>query len=198
MILTTLNGNLYPTHCLAVTQSNAPPNSPILMLPVDSGLYAKGFALDLTWPSEDDPSAVPAETEATGDTPVTIPQLSEGPVRISLSVVPIVIPHVTSLPLLLLFGLGLETDVEKLPYRLLPAAVVAEFPAPAAMAEIFARFPEQQFERYHMYIHGIWKNILALGLKDSRIVEIVSTAWSVASDARRIRQRQTASAQQWR
>lgn len=192
MTLTTLNGSLYPTHCLAVTQSNAPPGSPILIVPVDSGLFTRGFSQDITWPKEDDPPPeIPLDSEVPDDTPITIPQLSEGPVRISLPVVPLVVPHLTSLPLLTLFGLALETDVEKLPYRLLPTPVVAEFPAPAAMAEIFARFPEQQFEGYHMYIHGIWKNILSLGLRDNRIVEIVSTAWSVASEARRIRQRAT-------
>ncbi|KAF9444287.1 hypothetical protein P691DRAFT_351275 [Macrolepiota fuliginosa MF-IS2] len=188
MVLTTLDGNLYPTHCLAVTQTNAPPNSPILILPVDSGLYAKGFSRDFVWPSEDDPPENPFEAEATDDMPVTIPQISEGPVKISLSVVSIVVPHPPSLPLLLLLGLGLETDVERLPYRLLPTAVVAEFPAPSGMAEVFAQFPEQQFERYYMSIGGLRGNMLSTGLKDRRIKDIVDTAWQVATSARRLRQ----------
>jgi len=168
---------------------------------VDAGLYTQGFSPDLAWPSEDIPPDIPAYTEPEPEdasfVPV-IPQVPEGPIRISLTVVPVAVPHLPSLPLLLLFGLGLERDVEKLPYRLLPTAVVAEFPAPAAMAEIFARFSEQHFERCYMYIHGIWKNILALGLKDARIVQIVSTAWNVASDARRIRQQLAAVAAQER
>lgn len=160
------------------------------MLPVCADLYKKGFNPNLPWPKEDDPPEIPDETEDAGDQPLTIPTLPEGPVRLSLPVHSISVPHLVSLPLLLLFGLGLETEVEMLPYRLLPSSVVAEFPAPAAMAEVFAKFPEQQFERYHMYIGGFWGNILALGLKERRIMEIASTAWSVASEARRIRQRQ--------
>lgn len=197
MVLTTLDGSLYPTHCLVATQHHAPPNSPVLIVPVDAGLYAWGFFPDLAWPSEDIPPDTHAHSEpGPGVAPIIpmISQLSEGPIRISLNVVPIVVPHLPSLPLLLLLGLGLEADIEKLPYRLLPTAVVAEFPAPAAMAEIFAKFPEQQFERCYMYIHGMWKNSLALGVKDARIVQIVSTAWNVASDARRIRQRLAAAA----
>jgi len=95
-----------------------------------------------------------------------------------------------SFPLVLLFGLGLEMDVEYLPYRLLPVTVIAEFPAAPAMAEIFAEFPEQDFERYHMHLAGFRDNILFLGLKNQRIMEITTTAWSVATKARLIRQRQ--------
>lgn len=187
--LTTLNALRYPSHCLAVTQNNSPPSSPPLILPVCKDLYKKGFSPDLPWPKEDEPPEILDETMDADDQPLTFPPLSEGPVRLSLPVHSISIPHMVSLPLVLLFGLGLETDVEMLPYRLLPSSVVAEFPAPAAMAEVFARFPEQQFERYYMYIRGFWGNSLALGLKGRRIMEIASTAWSVASDARRIRQR---------
>ncbi|KAJ3563873.1 hypothetical protein NP233_g8654 [Leucocoprinus birnbaumii] len=190
MTLTTLNASRYPSHCLAVTQSNAPPNSPALMLPVCKDLYKRGFNPNLHWPKEDDPPEISDDTEETSDLPVTIPPLSEGPVKISLPVHTISVPHLVSLPLVLLFGLGLETDVERLAYRLLPSSVVAEFPAAPAMAEIFARFPEQQFERHYLNLKGFWGNILSLGLKDQRIVEMVSKAWNVASEARRIRQRQ--------
>ncbi|KAF5345848.1 hypothetical protein D9756_009860 [Leucocoprinus leucothites] len=190
MTLTTLNASRYPSHCLAVTQTNSPANSPALMLPVCKDLYRRGFDPNLRWPKEDEPPEISDETEDATDLPVTIPPLSDDPIKISLPVHPITVPHLVSLPLVLLFGLGLETDIERLPYRLLPSSVVAEFPAAPAMAEIFAKFPEQQFERYHMYLKGFWGNILSLGLKHKRIMEIVSTAWSVASEARRIRQRQ--------
>lgn len=189
MTLTSLSANLYPTHVLAVTHTNAPPNSPRLMLPVDSGLYARGFDPDLAWPSDDPPEETPMGT-ATDD--ASAPVSTDGDISLSLPVVQLTVPDLTSLPLLLLFGLGLETDTNLLPWRLLPSQVVEEFPAPAAMAQIFARFREEHFERFHMYIHGIWKNILALGLKNNQVVEIVSTAWSVASEARRIRQRAAA------
>lgn len=95
-----------------------------------------------------------------------------------------------SLPLVLLFGLGLEMDIESLPYRLLPGTVIAEFPAAPAMAEIFAKFPERDFERYHMYLAGFRDNSYFLGLKNQRIIEIITTAWKVATQARQIRQRQ--------
>jgi hypothetical protein len=194
MTLTTLEASLYPTHCLAVKQTNAPPNSPALMLPVDSGLYAKGFRPDLAWPKEDEPPPeipIPTEpsTEPMGELP-SIPLLSGGPIRISLPVLQITVPHLTSLPLLLLFGLKLETAVEILTYRLLPASVVDEFPGAPAMIDLFAKYPEMQFERYHMLIGGVWANILALGLRDERIVDMVGKAWNVARQAKAIRQAQ--------
>ena len=189
MQLTTVNGTLYATHYLAVRQSNSP-NSPVLMLPVCRDLYRKGFSPDLPWPKEDDPHENYNPDADEPDVPVKIPYLNAPVLKLSLPVYPISVPHLMSLPLVLLFGLGLEMDIEYLPYRLLPGTVIAEFPAAPAMAEIFAKFPERDFERYHMYLAGFRDNSYFLGLKNQRIIEIITTAWKVATQARQIRQRQ--------
>ena len=189
MQLSTINGTLYATHYLAVRQSNSP-NSPVLMLPVCRDLYRRGFYPDLPWPKEDDPHENYNPDSDEPDVPVKIPYLDAPVLSLSLPVYSISVPHLMSFPLVLLFGLGLEMDVEYLPYRLLPVTVIAEFPAAPAMAEIFAEFPEQDFERYHMHLAGFRDNILFLGLKNQRIMEITTTAWSVATKARLIRQRQ--------
>lgn len=186
MELITIDGTLYATHYLAVRQSNSP-NSPVLMLPVCRDLYRRGFSPDLPWPKEDDPHETSTSDEP--EVPVRIRFLEAPVLKLSLPVYSISVPHLMSFPLVLLFGLGLELDIEYLPYRLLPSTVIAEFPAAPAMAEIFAEFPEQDFERYHMYLAGFRQNVLFLGLKNQRIMEITTTAWSVAAQARLIRQR---------
>jgi len=160
------------------------------MLPVCRDLYRKGFFPDLPWPKEDDPHENYNPDADEPDVPVKIPYLNAPVLKLSLPVYPISVPHLMSLPLVLLFGLGLEMDIESLPYRLLPGTVIAEFPAAPAMAEIFAKFPERDFERYHMYLAGFRDNSYFLGLKNQRIIEIITTAWKVATQARQIRQRQ--------
>jgi hypothetical protein len=91
--------------------------------------------------------------------------------------------------LLLLFGLGLETEPNLLACRLLPANVIEEFPNASAMAYVLSRLRDDRFEQLLRYNQGIWKNILALGLKNAVLVEMVQTVWNVTAEARRIRQR---------
>jgi hypothetical protein len=108
---------------------------------------------------------------------------------VTLPVVPLSVPHASSLPLLLLFGLRLETDSNLLAWRLLPANVVEEFPHASAMAHVLSRLRDDMFQQLLRYNHGMWKNILALGLKNTVLVEMVQTVWNVTTEARRIRQR---------
>ncbi|TFK31713.1 hypothetical protein BDQ12DRAFT_93371 [Crucibulum laeve] len=167
-----------PTHVLAVL----PPDgitSPPLMLPIDAGLYDEGFRDGLALPESPPGTAAP------------VPRLHESTqtLIVTLPVVSLTVPHPASLPLLLLFGLGLETQPNYLAWRLLPAQVVGEFPNASAMAHVFSRFREETFEQCFRYTQGIWKNVLALGLKRAKIVELVHTAWNVTAEARRLRQR---------
>jgi hypothetical protein len=45
-------------------------------------------------------------------------------------------------------------------------------------------------ERYTVYNQGIWKNVLALGLQDSRVMSVVQTVWNVTAESRKILARQ--------
>ncbi|KAG1872895.1 hypothetical protein DFJ58DRAFT_884713 [Suillus subalutaceus] len=113
---------------------------------------------------------------------------------VTLPVVPLLVPHAPSIPLLLLFGLGLETRSHLLCCRLLPAEVIGEFPAPPTMANIMATLcSDEQLREHYKFNHGLWKNILSLGPRDSHFIELARTAWNVTVEARRIRQRNTAS-----
>jgi hypothetical protein len=166
-----------PTHLFAVVGTNADQSIPPLMVPTDADLYADGFRVEL----------LPATPPETPPVPQTIPQ-SQSQV-VTLPVVPISVPHVPSMPLLLLFGLGFETQTNLMAWRLLPPHVIGEFPNAAAMAQVMAHLGDEQFRRHLSYNHGLWKNVLALGIKDTRIVELVQTAWNVTAEARRLRQR---------
>lgn len=165
-----------PSHVLAVFHSGNP--NPTLMLPIDATLFDHGFRTDLNLPP-----APPGSTSP-------IPHFdSTGKLVVSLPVIPLTIPHAPSLSLLLLFGMTLETQPNLLAWRLLPANVVEEFPNAAAMALVLSRLREDRFEQIFKYNQGIWKNVLALGLRNPELVELVQTVWNVTADARRIRQR---------
>lgn len=43
---------------------------------------------------------------------------------------------------------------------------------------------------YTVYNQGIWKNVLALGLQDSRVMSVVQTVWNVTAESRKILARQ--------
>lgn len=63
------------------------------------------------------------------------------------------------------------------------------------MASVFARQAssdegdDDSLEAYFTLNQGMWRNVLLLAPQDTRIVEIVRTAWNVTADARKIRDR---------
>ncbi|KDR77261.1 hypothetical protein GALMADRAFT_246565 [Galerina marginata CBS 339.88] len=171
-----------PTHVLAVTQTDQQPSTPPLMLPIDRSLFERAFRNDLNFPLAYPGSIAPIpRLVSAGD--------SQPVLMVSLPVVPIPVPHIRSLALLLLFGMGLETDLNLLSWNLLPVNVVEEFPNAAAMSLVLSRKSDDRFESIYKHNQGLWRNILALGLTDTRILELVHTAWNVTAEARRIRQR---------
>ncbi|KAF9011958.1 hypothetical protein BDQ17DRAFT_1387489 [Cyathus striatus] len=134
-------------------------HTPALMLPIDASSYEHGFRVELNIPTPGGTTPVPRQSENPPELIITLP------------VIPIIVPHPASFPLLLLFGMGLETQYQHLSCRLLPAQVVGEF-------------REDYFERYYRFTEGLWKNILALGPRNPRLTEVVSTAWNVSGEAR--------------
>ncbi|KAF8810342.1 hypothetical protein BYT27DRAFT_7253929 [Phlegmacium glaucopus] len=168
-----------PTHVLAVTSTDHNPASPPLMLPIDATLFAQGFRFDLNLlPASPDALAPVPHTDTVGDSQVLV---------VTLPVFFITVPHVGSLPLLLLFGMKLETELNLLAWSLLPVNVVEEFPNAAAMSLILSRNRDDRFDRMFRHNQGIWKNHLAIGANDQRIVHALQTAWNVSAEARRIR-----------
>jgi len=172
------DGNL-PSHLLAVMQTDQTPSTPPLMLPVDATLFARGFRAELNIPATAPGIAAPIPWRLENSQVLVV----------TLPVIQITVPHVRSLPLLLLYGMGLETEQNLLAFSLLPVNVVEEFPNAAAMSLILSRYRDDSFERTYRHNQGIWKNILALGLNDTRNLELVQNAWNVTAEARRIRQR---------
>ncbi|KAH9474706.1 hypothetical protein JR316_0013171 [Psilocybe cubensis] len=171
-----------PTHLLAATQSDQDPdNTTPLMLPIDLTLFERGFRTDLNVPPAAPGSIAPIPRSLTvGDSQV---------LYVNLPVVPIRVPHVPSLALLLLFAMGLETNHNLLAWKLLPVDVVGEFPNAAAMSTILSRRSHAEVDTFHRHNHGLWKNILALALSNSRMIQAVQTALHVTNEARRLQLR---------
>lgn len=48
----------------------------------------------------------------------------------------------------------------------------------------------QLLDRFTVYNQGIWKNVLALGLQDPRVMSVVQTVWNVTAESRKILGRQ--------
>lgn len=136
------------------------------------------------------------------------------PAAVVVSVLPLQVPHAPSIPLLLLYALGVRRNPSTLAASLLPLSVAEEFPSAAAMAQAMATRCErgeagtvagsrdgessargaaggwQLLDRYTAYNQGIWKNVLALGLQDSRVMSVVQTVWNVTAESRKILARQ--------
>jgi hypothetical protein len=174
-----------PTHLLAVVSPDQNPSSPPVMLPIDAALFDRGFRFDLNIPAD------PPGTGSTAPIPYTHTMGDSQVLMVTLPVLSITVPHIASLPLLLLFGMKLETQPNLLAWSLLPVNVVEEFPNAAAMALILSHIRDDQFDRTYRHNQGIWKNTLALGVNDPSIDEIVHTAWNVTAEARRIRRQRT-------
>lgn len=154
-----------------------------LLVPIRVDLFTRGFTSKIIPPSPPGSTfPVPYSTEHTEGQFVTLP------------VVPLLVPHAPSIPLLFLFGLGLETRSQLLCCHLLPAEVIEEFPAPPTMANIMATLcNDDQIREHSKFNQGLWKNILSLGPRDPHFIELAQTAWNVTAEARRIRRRNTAS-----
>jgi hypothetical protein len=106
-----------------------------------------------------------------------------------------------------LYALGVRTNPSALAATLLPLSVAEEFPSAAAMAQAMATHCEREnagvvagvetgaggaqggwqlLDRYTVYNQGMWKNVLALGLRDSRVMSVVQTVWNVTAESRKI------------
>ncbi|KAL0946232.1 hypothetical protein HGRIS_012491 [Hohenbuehelia grisea] len=167
-----------PTHALALLEPNANP-AQALIVPVDARLYMQGFRTEVLPPPLSGVPLPAPHRAPSSNTPV-----------ITLPVVPISVPHIHSMPLLLLFGLAFETNINNMASRLLPSQVIDEFPHAAAMSQrMAAHLSDEQLHAYVTFNKGLWKNILSLGLRDTQIMEHVQTVWNVTAEAVRVRQR---------
>ncbi|KAF7292770.1 hypothetical protein MIND_01175600 [Mycena indigotica] len=166
-----------PTHLLAVVPSPNDRRTPTLLIPVDANLFHEVFDNTTFIPQlpPDTPPPSPTFNPATEAFTATVP------------VLPVVVPHAPSLALLLLFGLGLETDRNMLAAHLLPAEAIAEFPNAAAMSGVVSRLPTTQFDFYWEMNQGLWRNTLALAARNAHLTELVPITLKVVADARKLR-----------
>ncbi|KAG5643328.1 hypothetical protein DXG03_001178 [Asterophora parasitica] len=173
--LSPLTRTSLPTHVLAVSPSTPASNAPIpapILVPIDATLYSANLRVDFPAQASEIPTL---ETSSTA--------------TLALPLLPIAVPHPPTLALLLLFALGLEPVP---PYHLLPMVAVEEFPNQAAMAQVLARTPGlTELVRRN---EGLWKNVLALGVRKQSVVDTVGMVWGVTAEARRLRLKAASSA----
>ncbi|KAH7912847.1 hypothetical protein BJ138DRAFT_1003618 [Hygrophoropsis aurantiaca] len=174
-----------PSHILAVfdtsqNESDPGPSSshPIIMIPTHVDLYARGFCTRIL-PQSPPGTVFPVPHRNAANRQV-----------VTLPVVPTRVPHALSMPLLLLFGLGIESRARLLSCRLLPAEVIGEFPSAPVMAQQLAAIStDDQLHQRISFNQGLWKNILALGPRDTHFIKLVQTAWNATVEAQHIRRR---------
>jgi len=171
-----------PSHVLAVTQTERHPRgTPPTLIPIDAVLFDRGFRTELNLPQPPPGSTAPVPRAAPAN-------VSPTRLVVTLPLVSVTIPHLSSLPLLLLFGLGLETQPNTLAYRLLPTSVVYEFPDASVMASTLSyELTIEELRAVYDRNCGMWQNSLALGLKEGRIEEVIRLAWNVTAEARKLR-----------
>jgi hypothetical protein len=104
---------------------------------------------------------------------------------VALPVIPLEVPHPDTVPILLLFALGLEPLPNMLASCLLPSDAVGEFPAASEMSNAMANnHGIDEITAYVEQNRHIWENALNLGVKDRKIIDMVGKAWKVTARAR--------------
>jgi len=171
------NSNL-PTHILAVFDTPlSDPYAQMTMIPIDITIFTRKLRADILGPRAPTASrnSVLRQDPRTRSFTITVP------------VMPLQVPHAPSVPLLLLFALGIRCDPSALAAHLLPLAAIEEFPSAAAMAQVMASCCDNdRLSRYTAYNQGVWKNVLAMGPQNADVMGVVQTVWNVTAEARRI------------
>ncbi|KAH9962227.1 hypothetical protein BC827DRAFT_1267205 [Russula dissimulans] len=198
--------SILPTHLLAIHDVPlTDPNVTLTLIPVNADTFSHKLpSTDITGARHQHhyhpPTRVVSSSSSTvvPGMPLTLPL----PATVTVPLVPLQVPHVPSIPLLLLYALNVRTNPSALAATLLPLSVAEEFPSAAAMAQAMAAHCERDeanasaggggggisptLDRYTVYNQGMWKNVLALGLQDSRVMSVVQTVWNVTAESRKI------------
>jgi hypothetical protein len=209
--------------------------TPLTFIPIDMDTFSRKLRTDLTGTRVYPSTRVRVISPPAGPVSGIIFQRLPLPSTVRVPVIPLQVPHVPSIPLLLLYALGVRADPSALAAALLPLSVAEEFPSAAAMAQAMAAQCERDsasaharassnssgnngsasasaendgsgkdgcvgqqwsLDRYTAYNQGMWKNVLALGLQDARVMSVVQTVWNVTAESRKISARQRERQQQ--
>jgi hypothetical protein len=205
---------ILPTHILAIHDAPlSDPNAPVTLIPVNIDVFSLKLRTSITNARHNPPRRV-SVSSSSPFSPTTVVSSVPLPATVVIPLVPFQVPHAPSVPLLLLYALGVRTNPSALAATLLPLSVAEEFPSAAAMAQAMAMQCQREnagvvagsggnednaggvggewrlLDRYTVYNQGMWKNVLALGLQDSRVMSVVQTVWNVTAESRKILARQ--------
>jgi hypothetical protein len=197
-----------PTHLLAVHDAPlSDPNAPLTLIPINIDTFSRKLRTNITSARHNPPTRRVSVSSSSVSVVSSVPL----PAMVTVPVVPLQVPHAPSISLLLLYALGVSRNPSALAATLLPLSVAEEFPSAAAMAQAMATHCEREnaglvaggesstggaggewrlLDGYTVYNQGMWKNVLALGLQDSRVMSVVQTVWNVTAESRKILARQ--------
>lgn len=168
-----------PTHVLALSkQATTEGQSTLpLMVPIQAAEWEEKMTMRLSYTTSGTALPTP-HWDKTRSKPCQI---------ITLPVVAVEVAYPETVPILLLFALGLEHLPNMLANYLLPVKVVAEFPNAYEMSNLMARkYDIDKITGYAEQNSQIWGNALNLGVKDKKILDMVHNAWKVTAAARDI------------
>jgi hypothetical protein len=168
-----------PTHVLALSKQStteAQSISPPLMVPIQAGEWEEKMTMPLSYTTSGTTLPIPRRDK-------TQPKPCQS---ITLPVVPVEVAYPETVPILLLFALGLEHLPNILANYLLPVTVVAEFPNAYEMSNLMAKKHVDEIIGYAEQNSQIWGNALNLGVRDKKILDMVHNAWKVTAAARDI------------
>lgn len=161
-------GTLWPTHVLAVS----PQNTDSLTLDGEGNPWRPLFVPieEVTWRAK---LTTPLPRSFVRGTP-------SSSTIITFPVIQIEVPHPDSIPLLLLFALGLEPNLDLFSRQLLPTDVMREYPDVDAMV---IRMEEQLdpdgIQEYHVRNRHLWFNSLRLGVLDKQVFKRIELCYKV-------------------
>jgi len=153
--ITREHGSTLPSHVLYVHNIDADVNDPPILVPMQAAHWTSVTGDALPQTAAGSPSPLPF-------------RMASGSIFITLPVVPVAVNHVPSIPLLLVLSMGLAEVSSGVCCLMLPADVIAEFPAEDAMVEKMARFCSvTTLLAFKQFNEGLWRNALSLPLSEA-------------------------------
>ncbi|KAH9984145.1 hypothetical protein BJV77DRAFT_966360 [Russula vinacea] len=198
---------ILPTHILAIHDAPlSDPNAPVTLIPVNIDVFSLKLRTSITNARHNPPRRV-SVSSSSPFSPTTVVSSVPLPATVVIPLVPFQVPHAPSVPLLLLYALGVRTNPSALAATLLPLSVAEEFPSAAAMAQAMAMQCQRENagvvagsggnEDNAGGVGGEWRLLdrhveerARAGLQDSRVMSVVQTVWNVTAESRKILARQ--------
>ncbi|TDL27974.1 hypothetical protein BD410DRAFT_338043 [Rickenella mellea] len=190
------------------------PRATAMMIPINAEVWTRRLTVPLEPAHPSSPHSQPHSPISPGGRSKSPARLRRS--VLSLPVTPFNVPHASSLPLLLVSALAIVPP-NCIAASLLPQALLGELPACPAILSYALAYPgssgssrrrstritedrdvaergrdkegdgDAHLKRLAKQNSGMWKNVLALGVKDRELTTLVEIAWNITAEAQRLR-----------